>query len=331
MAIDLLELKNMVMRHQAVVRIVITDIKGSTPRGVGTSMLVWATGESGTIGGGALEYQAIKTAREALMKKTGWTASHPLGPDLGQCCGGFVKLAGEYFEDKNLPTGEEGYFLRALPDNGAKALANDIPIALCRHLSAARREGTAIEPCLAKNWFLEPLVQAKTDLWIWGAGHVGRALIDIFSKTPDVDITWIDTAADRFPEVVSDQIQIHYSECPQTFVIHAPRKAYHIVLTYSHALYLALCDALLRHHFGYAGLIGSKTKWTRFKKRLMMAGHDENNVKRITCPIGQPELGKHPWQIAIGVAAEFLSRLNGPQKSRGEQDEQPFAALGRSH
>lgn len=308
MAIDLLELKNMVMRHQAVVRIVITDIKGSTPRGVGTSMLVWATGESGTIGGGALEYQAIKTAREALTKKTGWTASHPLGPDLGQCCGGFVKLAGEYFEDKNLPTGEEGYFLRVLPENGANSLPIDIPLVLRRQLSALRREGRPIEPLLAENWFLEPLAKAKTDLWIWGAGHVGRALVDIFSKLPDLDITWIDTAADRFPEDVGDHIHILYAEHPQNFVRHAPQKADHLVLTYSHALDLDLCHALLNHSFGSAGLIGSKTKWGRFKKRLKSLGHTAAKIDNITCPIGRREFGKHPQQIAISVASEFLTR-----------------------
>ena len=306
MAIDLLELRKQVTKYGSVVRIVITDIKGSTPRGVGTSMLVSATAERGTIGGGALEYQAIKTARDALKLKTGWTASHPLGPDLGQCCGGFVKLAGEYFDATNLPSDKEGYYLRALPTQGVQTGTDNIPLSLHRRLSALRREGTVSEPTLVENWFLEPLAGIKTDLWIWGAGHVGRALVDVFSKLPDLSLTWIDTTADRFPEDSHETVQILYSCQPEKFVKYAPKDAHHLVLTYSHALDLKLCNALLTHRFGSAGLIGSKTKWARFRKRLESIGHHEVLINSITCPIGRPEFGKHPYQIAISVASEFL-------------------------
>ena len=306
MAIDLLELQKKVMQYGAVIRIVITDIKGSTPRGVGTSMLVWATEESGTIGGGALEYQAIKTARDALKSKTGWTASHPLGPDLGQCCGGFVKISGEYFDANNLPSGKQGYYLRAMPPKGFQNQEDEIPLSLQRRLSALRREGTVLEPIWGENWFLEPLVSIKKNLWIWGAGHVGRALVDVVSKLPDLNVTWVDTAADRFPEDPSESVQILYSDQPQKFVKHAPQDAHHLVLTYSHALDLDLCNTLLSHRFSSAGLIGSKTKWVRFRKRLKSLGHNESMINLITCPIGRPEFGKHPHQIAIGVASEFL-------------------------
>ena len=306
MAIDLLELQKQVMQYGSVVRIVITDIKGSTPRDVGTSMLVWATAESGTIGGGALEYQAIETARDALKTKTGWTASHLLGPDLGQCCGGFVKIAGEYFDDTNLPSEKEDYYLRALPTRGVQKGTDEIPLSLYRRLSALRKEGTVSEPILVENWFLEPLAGITKDLWVWGAGHVGRALVDVFSKLPDLSITWIDTAADRFPEDPNESVQILYSDQPQQFVKHASKDAHHLVLTYSHAMDLDLCNALLTHRFGSAGLIGSKTKWARFRKRLRSMGHPEVLINRITCPIGQPEFGKHPYQIAISVASEFL-------------------------
>ena len=316
MAIDLLALQNQVIKCGAVVRIVITEIKGSTPRGIGTSMLVWANGESGTIGGGALEYQAIKTARDALKSKTGWIASHPLGPELGQCCGGFVKLAGEYFDATNLPLDKEGYYLRALPTKGVQRVTDEIPFALRRRLSSLRREGTVSEPVLVENWFLEPLEGIKTDLWIWGAGHVGRALVDVFFKLPDLNIIWIDTAADRFPEEPNDSVQILYSDHPRKFVKHAPKNAHHLVLTYSHALDLDLCQALLIHRFGSAGLIGSKTKWARFRKRLKSLGHHESLINRITCPIGRPEFGKHPQQIAISVASDFLMNDVASKKQR---------------
>jgi xanthine dehydrogenase accessory factor len=78
------------------------------------------------------------------------------------------------------------------------------------------------------------------------------------------------------------------------------------VLTFSHTLDLALCHALLGHGFRRLGLIGSATKWARFRSRLAALGHGAGAIGRIDCPIGDPALGKHPQAIAIGVAAAFL-------------------------
>ena len=89
---------------------------------------------------------------------------------------------------------------------------------------------------------------------------------------------------------------------------HAPPSAEHLVLTYSHALDLEICHRLLSHGFARAGLIGSATKWARFRKRLLALGHSEVSIARITCPIGDPALGKHPQAIAIGVAHDFLAQ-----------------------
>jgi xanthine dehydrogenase accessory factor len=100
---------------------------------------------------------------------------------------------------------------------------------------------------------------------------------------------------------------------PERLVPHAPEGAHHLVLTYSHALDLGLCDALLRHGFASAGLIGSKSKWARFRSRLAAAGHANARIDSIVCPIGDPVLGKHPQQIAVGVAARLLTETQAHQ------------------
>jgi xanthine dehydrogenase accessory factor len=64
----------------------------------------------------------------------------------------------------------------------------------------------------------------------------------------------------------------------------------------------------LTHGFSACGLIGSATKWARFRSRLAALGHLATSIDRIDCPIGNPSLGKHPQAIAIGVASAFLSR-----------------------
>ena len=78
-------------------------------------------------------------------------------------------------------------------------------------------------------------------------------------------------------------------------------------MTFSHDLDFALCDALLRHGFGQAGLIGSNTKWARFRKRLEALGHEKQAISQIICPIGTPSFGKDPQAIAVSVAAALLS------------------------
>ncbi|OZA01614.1 MAG: hypothetical protein B7Y02_17490 [Rhodobacterales bacterium 17-64-5] len=90
-----------------------------------------------------------------------------------------------------------------------------------------------------------------------------------------------------------------------------------MILTFSHILDLELCHRLLNHGFLRCGLIGSATKWARFRSRLSALAHPPAEIARITCPIGDPALGKHPQAIALGVAAEFLRQHTRPQALRG--------------
>ena len=325
MAFDLKELKRQIDLNGKLVRIVVTEVKGSVPRDFGTSMMVWKDGQAGTIGGGALEYQAVKAARVALETKVSWNSSHPLGPELGQCCGGFVKLVGEYFDTTCIPDFENGFFAR--PISGDKS--EPMPFAVKRDLSLALCKGTQSEAKLIEGWFIEPLNTREDNVWIWGAGHVGRAILKTLCELPDVQITWIDIALDRFPENIPKNVSRLYCEKPQKLVKFAKENANHFILTHSHMLDFEICNALLCHRFKFAGLIGSRTKWARFKKRLMALGHTEGFVNSITCPIGQPVFGKHPQQIAIGVAGSFLSDRGNLDMGIGDGYEQHPVALGR--
>ena len=144
-------------------------------------------------------------------------------------------------------------------------------------------------------------------LWIWGAGHVGRALVDVLAPTGAFAITWVDVADDRFPDHTPPGVSRAVAVEPHRLVRHSPAVAHHLIVTYSHDLDLKLCDALLRHGFASAGLIGSATKWARFRSRLAELSHADAQISRIACPIGNPALGKHPQAIAVGTAAALLS------------------------
>ena len=304
---DLAALRATVAAHGPTARVVIAAHDGSSPREVGASMLVWATGQSGTIGGGALEHEATTRARAQLAETRPLLTREALGPRLGQCCGGAVTLLTEVFTQATLPAPGAGVFAR--PVDGRPGDDQTMPLSVRRLVARARGEGVAPRPALLQGWMVEPLARPERHLWIWGAGHVGRALVAVLAPLPGVAITWIDIAADRFPEAVPDTVTLRIAADPAQAVTEAPTEAEHLIVTFSHALDLELCHRLLTHGFTRCGLIGSATKWARFRSRLAALGHAPARIARIDCPIGDPALGKHPQAIAIGVGAAML--LNG--------------------
>lgn len=313
MGFDLDALERAVSAHGRVARVVIAGFVGSSPREVGAAMLVWADGQSGTIGGGALEFQAAQDARAALQTGDDRLSSHALGPDLGQCCGGRVVLWREVYDAERLE-GLKGQPVIARPTDGS-----GMPLAVKRLLARTRGEGIAPQPQLLQGWMVEPVDTPTLPVWIWGAGHVGRALVSVLTPLPGFNITWIDTAAERFPDDVPEGVTVLPAARPELLMDHAPRDAHHLILTYSHALDLSLCHAALARGFASAGLIGSATKWARFRKRLAELGHSAQTIGKITCPIGDPTLGKHPQAIAVGVAGRLLETKAGNTVQRRDK------------
>lgn len=307
---DLGELTDAVARHARVARVVIAAHDGSSPRENGAAMLVWAGGQSGTIGGGALEHEATLRARDMLAKGGTRLDREALGPKLGQCCGGAVTVLTEVYDAATLPEAQAGVIARTVD-------GRDMPLAVKRILARARGEGVMPVPALVQGWMVEPVARPARNLWIWGAGHVGRALVSVLSPLPDLGITWADVAEDRFPETVPPQVRRLWSPDPAELVAQAPKDAEHLILTFSHALDLDLCHRLLGHGFSACGLIGSATKWARFRSRLAALGHAPADIARIDCPIGDPTLGKHPQAIAVGVASALLRR---PKNNASRQE-----------
>lgn len=313
MGFDLGALRAAVKQYGQVVRVVIAANRGSSPREVGAAMLVWKDGQTGTIGGGALEFEAADAARRMGVPLT--LRTHALGPELGQCCGGAVTLLSEIY-DAGALAGLEG-------DVVARPVAGDAALTLgVRRLLAQARQGDAPAAQMLDGWMIEPVHKPSRDFWIWGAGHVGRALVRVLAPLPDVAITWVDTGPERFPQDVSG-VSVVPAARPAELVRHAPTGAEHLIVTYSHALDLELCDQLLRRGFRFAGLIGSRTKWVRFRARLAALGHTDKRIGRITCPMGDPGMGKHPQVIAVGVAAELLrpagKKLTGEETVRKDR------------
>ncbi len=314
---DVKSLAATIAAHGPTARIVLAAHDGSSPREVGAAMLVWRSGQSGTIGGGALEWQAIATAREMLATGGSRVDRQALGPALGQCCGGAVTLLTEVYTAAPQGTVIARSIGRSIaPSTDSNTDDRPMPLAVKRRLAEARNQGSLPAPQLLEGWMIEPVATPQRPVWVWGAGHVGRAIVGVLSPLPGLSITWVDVAPDRFPDPVPDNTRALPASDPGLAVPLAPPDAEHLILTYSHALDLDLCHRLLSHGFASAGLIGSATKWARFRSRLAALGHTPTSIARIQCPIGDPALGKHPQAIAIGVARQFLETR---QKSRMQE------------
>ena len=301
MSMDMRGLERAVAEHGRVARVVVASVEGSAPREPSAAMLVWPDGQSGTIGGGALEFEAVAHARNALAEGSDSLVSRSLGPALGQCCGGAVVLATEIYDKSRLASVSGNSYLRRVTGQA------DPPLALKRAAARNRSSGEPAQTQCQSGWLIEPIAPNLRPLWVYGAGHVGRAIVEVMAPLPGIAITWVDTGADRFPGEIPDSVTKLQAANPASVVRHAPSDAEHLILTYSHALDLEICHQLLSHGFRATGLIGSATKWARFRSRLRSLGHSDAQISRIRCPIGDPALGKHPQAVAVGFAAEWLS------------------------
>lgn len=328
--------------HGSVVRVSVASAFGSAPREAGAAMTVHATGFGGTIGGGALEHKAITTAREMLSgagdeKVETWrrrVIDYPLGPELEQCCGGYVHLLYEVYgrseiSDFDVDASDEGMFVRPVETGSPavlvgtrKGLPEAWPLALrggVRDMMSgakARRAFFVEAGERDAGWYAEPLRSDLTPLYLYGAGHVGRAVVHAFQGLP-FDIRWVDTAGERFPEREDEGVVRMIAAEPQSIAASAPAGAYHVVMTYSHAIDYEICRRLLAAgDFAYLGLIGSQTKQARFAARLRDDGLSDGLIDRMNSPIGLPGLeGKEPAVIAISLAADLLLRLADQTKT----------------
>ena len=298
-------------------------------------------GFHGTIGGGELEWRAIGAARDALSRNVPAAAldRFTLGPDLGQCCGGSVRLLTEVFERDRL---DEVRALAAREAAGPFVTRGRIgPRAVERIvIDNAGHEvpSVAIED---GGIVIERFRDLRRPLWLFGAGHVGRALMLALAPLP-FDITWIDEREDVFPAVVPASVRPLRSADPAGELAHAPDGAFVVVMTHNHPLDLAIVHAALAApspqaagppdasaplgaatpfgtaaspeagRFGYVGLIGSASKRARFARRLREAGVAEDRIAGLVCPIGMTTIrSKHPAAIAAGIAAQLLERADG--------------------
>ncbi len=258
----------------------LTAVKGSSPREQGVAMYVSADACFGTIGGGQLEYMAIDEARAMLRR--GHDSAHmsvPLGPEIGQCCGGHVEVALNRMTGADIET-------------------------------AFEREATAIAE--------------YPSVYVFGAGHVGRALAAAFALLP-VRAVLLDSRREEL-SLCTAPVEMRLTPLPEADIRTAPPGSAFVILTHDHALdFLLAAEALDRPDAAYVGMIGSKTKRASFRSWFGRNGEPSVDMNALVCPMGaQGGKDKRPEVIAAFVAAEVMAALtaasNPGVRQRGRRE-----------
>lgn len=278
----------------ALVTVLATE--GSAPRGAGARMVVTPTAIEGTIGGGRLEYQIVDQARALLSHPPGaWRIQDwPLGPLLGQCCGGRVRVLIEHVASIDWI---DAPALATLTEAGVER--SPLPPAPPPPLPA---RGALPGPGIS---FAEPQDGARLRVMLFGAGHVGQAIAARIPGLP-IDLAWFDARADHDRPGVTVQDEDALVACAGE----AAADSAVLILTHDHQLDYRLTAAALQSDARFVGLIGSATKRARFLSRFAAGGID---ATRLTCPIGLAGIdGKEPAVISIAVIAQLLSLAPDP-------------------
>lgn len=316
-------IRETIERHGSAALLSVIDAAGSVPRESGARIVLQPDGGFfGTIGGGRLEYEAIARARAALARGRGPAEFRdwPLGPNLGQCCGGRVRTLTETFDEADLAAVRHfeeaemsGAFatVSRLDDNGR------ITRTLVAHADAE------MPSAFDKTAFHERFGEASTPVLLFGAGHVGRAVVLALAPLP-FTVRWIDSRQDQFPQHVPQNAVTACTGDLDHELAQAPRDAMVVVMTHSHPLDFDITAAALqRDAFDFVGLIGSETKRARFSTRARQLGIAESRIDRLVCPIGIPQIrGKEPAVIAAGITAQLLivrQRASAPLSSPATQ------------
>jgi len=319
------ELSDLAAAGESAVLVTVAGIRGSAPREIGAKMIVTSSASIGTIGGGQLEYQSTRVAVDMLNDQKSTLRSFPLGSSMGQCCGGVVEILFEPIAD-----GLPGWLrdLSALhgqrePAVIATRISRSKPAKLIvtadeifgaegdeedAAVVARARRLLAETPATTREMqeFYEPIVAPDLNIAVFGAGHVGTAVVNALSDL-DCNIRWIDSRPKMFRKVPTNVRAIDAPD-PALEVAAMPANSFYLVMTHSHAVDFDICDRILRRQDArYCGLIGSLSKRRRFEKRYRQQGMSQALIDKLICPIGVDGIsGKKPAEIAVAVAAEIL-------------------------
>ncbi|RQH09755.1 xanthine dehydrogenase accessory protein XdhC [Paraburkholderia dinghuensis] len=341
----LTDLQHLLAHGDAAVLVTVARVEGSAPRDPGTKMIVTRDTARHTIGGGHLEWKATEIARQVLrdgmrvprMRRLERLA---LGPSLGQCCGGAVVLAFERLDvgdlgwlaslARRLAAGEStvrSVSFRPSHDAGTSGTQNgqrSVAATADAVMLSEPEAGVEATDCLLWNArdgdgvaiLTETIAPNDFPVVLFGAGHVGAALVRVLGTLP-CRVRWVDERDAAFPTpeafaaLGARNVEIDANDAPDEAVDKALPGTSFIVMTHDHSRDLELAERILRRgDYVFFGMIGSHTKRKQFEHRLAARGIDPAQIARMKCPLGVEGIAdKSPEAIAISAAAQLLQTI----------------------
>lgn len=266
------------LEHEPLCWVQVQATRGSVPREQGAWMAVFADEVMGTIGGGHLEWQAITQAQQLLAQ---WR----------------VEAGAESLGQSRIHT--QRY---ALGPSLGQCCGGALELKYSFFDSDQRNQ---LQDCM-------PI--PSNSVALFGAGHVGHALVRILRSLP-YSVIWVDSRDAVFPAQEQIGVRCEHSDPVQAAVDDLPPQTQVLIMSFSHAEDLEVVAQCLKRQrergdLPFIGLIGSKTKWATFSRRLRERGFSDAELAHITCPIGVPGItGKQPEVIAVAVVAQLLQQL----------------------
>lgn len=326
-----LKMSEELKQNRDVVLCSILASSGSSPRGEGAKMAVFADGTTmGTVGGGAVELRATEIAKEALREKKSLVKGYCLTKndveDIGMICGGNVTIYIQFFSGESpehlawveevyrlLTEGEEGWIINritdgAIVDAGIYCESKGLQFGggLTEEMYAGKLKRNPVMVKGEPLFYIEPIHRPRK-VWIFGGGHVGKALVPVLTAI-DFDVVVYDNRPDyakkeMFP-LAADVVCGDF--CKINDYITIDEKDYVVIMTPGHQSDYELLEQVLYTDATYIGCIGSRHKVAATTERLLKAGHTMENIKRIHSPIGIEIKAETPEEIAISIAAQLI-------------------------
>lgn len=325
------KLRNRLQPEQSFVLVSVVDSAGSTPRGSGAKMAVFADGSyMGTIGGGSVEYLSIQQALEVLEEKRSLTKGFLLTKnqkaDIGMICGGNVEVFFQYVD------GQDGKYLQMI-DYMITLYEKDVDAWLVTVIGdgVVRESGVydkqsglqfmktvseeQIIPYLKNKsvctdttpqCFVEPLIQSGC-VYVFGGGHVAQELVPVIAHIGFRVVVYEDRENFARPELFRGVYHTILGSF-ETLSEHITMREndYAVIMTRGHQSDYEVMRQVLRTQAAYIGVIGSRQKIAATTKRLLEDGISEQDIARLHAPIGLPIKGEIPAEIAISIAAEMI-------------------------
>ena len=296
----------------------VTGASGSTPRHLGARMAVAADGEQwGTVGGGRIEVLVVEAAKEVAGGAAPRVVRQHLVRDLAMCCGGSMEVAitpaAPSREVLERLTAAKRPLVLVTPLDGGALLVRD----------PQKTDPRAHHPVVRGDVLVERVGPVERAI-VFGLGHVARTLGPLLAQLGFTVIVCDDgeTGAVDTPPPWADRVIESFD------VAHVERELggfgaddYVLIVTRDHAIDQKLLEDLIGHDsLHYLGMIGSRGKIGRFRKRLEAKGIiDDSDLgaarwARLRAPIGLDIGAETPEEIAIAIAAELVAcrRRGGP-------------------